>query len=157
MAKESKHALEDHWMANHAQHADIAPESVKEISGAPTALLVDEVIHGFEDRLKNPRTVLHWYDFICPFCYVGQQRTAILVRHELDVIELPFQAHPEIPRTGVTMAPRNGPMYIHLERGAREAGLALNWPSHLSNTRYALAAAEWVRRHAPDKTPRSGV
>jgi hypothetical protein len=22
----------------------------------------------------DSRTVLHWYDFICPFCYVGQQR-----------------------------------------------------------------------------------
>jgi len=24
--------------------------------------------------------VLHWYDFLCPFCYVGQHRTAILTR-----------------------------------------------------------------------------
>jgi hypothetical protein len=22
--------------------------------------------------------VLHWYDFLCPFCYVAQQRNAIL-------------------------------------------------------------------------------
>jgi hypothetical protein len=28
-------------------------------------------------RLDDPRTVLHWYDFLCPFCYVGQYRTAI--------------------------------------------------------------------------------
>jgi predicted DsbA family dithiol-disulfide isomerase len=41
------------------------------------------------------RTVLHWYDFLCPFCYVGQSRTAILIRHSLDVVELPFQAHPD--------------------------------------------------------------
>jgi hypothetical protein len=43
----------------------------------------------------DPRTVLHWYDFLCPFCYVGQHRTAILVRHGLQVEELPFQAHPD--------------------------------------------------------------
>lgn len=106
-----------------------------------------------DDRLKNPRTVLHWYDFLCPFCYVGQQRNEILIRHELDVIELPFQAHPDIPLAGVAMGPRSGAMYTHLEHEAKEAELPLNWPLRLPNTRRALAAAEWVRRHEPDKFP----
>jgi predicted DsbA family dithiol-disulfide isomerase len=61
-------------------------------------------------RADDPRTVLHWYDFLCPFCYVGQPRTAILIRHRLDVIELPFQAHPDIPPGGIAAGPRNGPM-----------------------------------------------
>ena len=77
----------------------------------------------------NPRTVLHWYDFLCPFCYVGQQRNAILIRHGLQVDELAFQAHPEIPLGGTPAGPRNGPMYAALEREAREAGLRLQWPS----------------------------
>ena len=59
--------------------------------------MVDMANNDFDSRLRNPRTVLHWYDFLCPFCYVGQSRTTILVRHGLDVIELPFQAHPDIP------------------------------------------------------------
>ncbi|HEX7361410.1 MAG TPA: hypothetical protein VF283_13050 [Bryobacteraceae bacterium] len=45
-------------------------------------------------------------------------------------------------------------MYSHLEREAKEAGLVLNWPSRLPNTRHALAAAEWVRRHQPEKFAR---
>jgi len=49
------------------------------------------------DMEGDPRAVLTWYDFLCPFCYVGQHRTAILVRHGLGVVELPFQAHPDIP------------------------------------------------------------
>jgi predicted DsbA family dithiol-disulfide isomerase len=97
--------------------------------------------------MKNRRTVLHWYDFICPFCYIGQQRTAILVRHGLQVIELPFQAHPDIPAGGIVAGPRVGRMYAMLEREAKEAGLSLNWPPRLPNSRRALAAAEWVRRH----------
>jgi predicted DsbA family dithiol-disulfide isomerase len=44
-------------------------------------------------------------------------------------------------------------MYAMLEREAREAGLELNWPRHLPDTRRALAAAEWVRRHRPDDFP----
>ncbi len=101
------------------------------------------------DQDDDLRTVLHWYDFLCPFCYVGQQRTAILVPHRLDVVELPFQAHPEIPPGGIPAGPRNGPMYAMLEHEAREAGLPLNWPPRLPDTRLALAAAEWVRRHQP--------
>lgn len=104
-----------------------------------------------EDFTKlSPRTVLHWYDFLCPFCYVGQSRTAILIRHGLDVVELSFQAHPDIPPSGVPVGPRNGPMYGNLEREAKEAGLGLNWPLRLPDTRRALAAAEWVRQHQPD-------
>jgi predicted DsbA family dithiol-disulfide isomerase len=99
---------------------------------------------------QGPRTVLHWYDFLCPFCYIGQSRTAILIRSGLDVIELPFQAHPDIPPAGVPAGPRNGPMYSNLEHQAKKAGLALNWPPRLPDTRHALAAAEWVRRHQPD-------
>jgi predicted DsbA family dithiol-disulfide isomerase len=101
--------------------------------------------------MSKTNEVLHWYDFLCPFCYVGQNRTAILTRHGLNVVELPFQAHPDIPASGVPAGSRVGPMYSHLEREAKGAGLALNWPSRLPNTRLALAAAEWVRRHRPDK------
>ena len=97
----------------------------------------------------GPQTMLHWYDFICPFCYVGQQRNAILVRHGLHVVELPFQAHPEIPPGGISAGPRDGPMYAMLEREAREAGLPLHWPRRLPNSRRALAAAEWARQHQP--------
>src|SRR5262249_55294150 len=71
------------------------------------------------------RVVLNWYDFICPFCYVGQQRNAILDRHGFDVVELPFQAHPDIPTGGIIAGPRTGSMYVMLEREAKEAGLKL--------------------------------
>src|SRR5215469_15572360 len=102
----------------------------------------------------DPRTVLHWYDFICPFCYVGQQRNAILARHGLHVVEMAFQAHPEIPPGGIPAGPRVGPMYAMLEREAKDAGLLLSWPQRLPNSRRALAAAEWARRHQPGSFPR---
>lgn len=101
------------------------------------------------ERLDSAGTVLHWYDFICPFCYVGQQRNALLIRHGLHVDELAFQAHPDIPLGGTPAGPRQGPMYVMLEREAKEAGLRLQWPARLPNTRRALATAEWVRRHQP--------
>lgn len=98
----------------------------------------------------DPRTVLHWFDFLCPFCYVGQQRDQILRRHGLEIVHLPFQIHPDIPPEGIAAGPRNGPMYQMLEREAARAGLPLNWPPRLPDTRTALSAAEWVRRQWPD-------
>jgi DSBA-like thioredoxin domain len=56
----------------------------------------------FAGRRDDPRKVLSWYDFLCPFCYVGKQRIAILVRHGLHVVELPFQAHPYMPGEELT-------------------------------------------------------
>jgi predicted DsbA family dithiol-disulfide isomerase len=95
------------------------------------------------------RTALHWYDFICPFCYVGQQRNVLLARRGLALQELPFQAHPDIPPGGIPAGPRDAPLYAVLEREAREVGLPLRWPPRLPNSRRALAAAEWVRRNQP--------
>jgi len=44
-------------------------------------------------------------------------------------------------------------MYAMLEREAKEAGLPLSWPPRLPNTRRALAAAEWTRRHQQHAFP----
>jgi predicted DsbA family dithiol-disulfide isomerase len=103
--------------------------------------------------LSGARRVLHWYDFLCPFCYVGQQRNRIFESHGFEVIDIPFQAHPDIPLGGRAVGRRSGPMYAHIEAEARAAGLPLVWPDRLPNTRMALAAAEWTRRHAPLSFP----
>jgi predicted DsbA family dithiol-disulfide isomerase len=71
--------------------------------------------------MNDPVTVLTWYDSLCPFCYVGQHRNASLVRHGLRVVELPFQAHPDIPPGGIPAGPRVGPTYAMLAREAKEA------------------------------------
>ena len=99
---------------------------------------------GGDDAKSSP---LHWYDFVSPFCYIGQSRTAILVKAGLEVISLPFQAHPDIPAGGLLAGPRRGPRYSMLEQEAAAAGMALHWPARIPNSRKALAAAEWVRRN----------
>jgi predicted DsbA family dithiol-disulfide isomerase len=99
---------------------------------------------------SDARQVLHWYDFVCPFCYVGQQRNTMLEDHGFVLVPVPFQAHPEIPPGGRFVGRRSGSMYEHLEAEARAAQLPLVWPDRLPNTRMALAAAEWTRRYAPE-------
>lgn len=51
--------------------------------------------------LDDPRTVLEWYDFLCPFCYVGQYRTAILVRQTETYWEIHFASGSEAGETEV--------------------------------------------------------
>jgi predicted DsbA family dithiol-disulfide isomerase len=93
--------------------------------------------------------VRYWYDLTCPFCYVGQARTAVLRRNGLTVVELPLQLHPEIPAEGVLSFPRRGPMCEVLEAEARDAQLKLRWPDRQPNSLLALMAAEWTRTHHP--------
>jgi predicted DsbA family dithiol-disulfide isomerase len=118
----------------------------------PDAILLDQPLT-MSSVSNRTRHVLHWYDFLCPFCYVGQQRNTIFERHGFDVIDLPFQAHPDIPPGGRVVGERSGPMFARIEEEARAAGLLLIWPDRLPNTRMALAAAEWARRHAPQAFP----
>jgi predicted DsbA family dithiol-disulfide isomerase len=94
--------------------------------------------------------LLHWFDFICPFCYVAQDRNRILRDAALTVIDQPFQIHPEIGPGGVPAPTRTGRMYEQLDQAAREAGLALSWAPRIPSSRYALAAAESVRIEQPE-------
>ena len=97
--------------------------------------------------------VLHWFDFICPFCYIAQDRNRILRNAAVSVIDLPMQIHPEIAPGGAPAPPRTGPMYDHLVEEARAAGLELNWSPRIPNSRFALAAAQAVRINEPEYHP----
>ncbi len=112
---------------------------------------IEQLIRGGDP--DGARRVLHWYDLLCPFCYVGQQRNTIFEAHGFAVIELPFQAHPEIPAGGRAVGERSGALVKRIEAEAEAAALPLAWPARLPDTRMALAAAEWVRRHVPDSFP----
>lgn len=98
--------------------------------------------------------VAGFYDLTCPFCYVAQGKNDLLVSLGLEVVELPFQAHPEVPAGGLQIGERHGPMYDAIGEAARDAGLPLRWQPRLPNSRPALAAAEWARRFDHPKSDR---
>lgn len=89
----------------------------------------------------------HWYDLTCPFCYLAQSTNEQLVKDGVDLSELPFQAHPDMPDEGMYMGPRRGMMYDSIEAQARAAGLPLKWQDRMPNSRLGLAVVEWVRRN----------
>ena|SRR6266478_6242963 len=76
----------------------------------------------------DARTVLYWYDFLARSATLRSTARDPRSTRASCVVELPFQAHPEIPPAGVQAGSRKGPMYTMLEREAEEAGLPLRWP-----------------------------
>jgi predicted DsbA family dithiol-disulfide isomerase len=109
--------------------------------------VVPEAVTGSPLRVA---TVEHWFDVICPYCYVAQDRNRILREHGIHVVEHALQIHPEIGPGGTPAGPRTGPAYEFLAREAEAAGLPLSWTNRIPYSRPALAAFEWLHKANPD-------
>lgn len=97
-----------------------------------------------------PLSGVVWSDYLCPWCYLGLSRTALLQDLGVTITPLPFELHPEIPPDGLALAADRGRrLYDRLAAECAAAGLVLRKPDRLPNTRRALATSEWVRRHQP--------
>ena len=94
--------------------------------------------------------VEHWFDFICPYCYIAQDRNRILRNHGIQVVEHGLQIHPEIGPGGTPVGPRSGPTYEFLAREAETAGLPLHWTDRIPYSRPALVAFESLRAIRPE-------
>ena len=92
-----------------------------------------------------------WSDYLCPWCYVGQARSAQMEALGLTVVHRPFELHPEIGPEGRRVRPdgRLAPTFTRVAAACEEAGLPWRAPERMPNTRRALATAEWVRLHHP--------
>lgn len=92
-----------------------------------------------------------WSDYLCPWCYVGQDRARLLEERGATVVHLPYELHPEIPPEGRRVRPdgRLQATFDRIEAECAEAGLPFRRPTRMPNTRRALETAEWVRRHHP--------
>ncbi len=78
----------------------------------------------------GPFRVVMFADFICPYCYIGQERIEQLARdYDVQPIWRPHWLHPETPPQGAPLP----------EEGGRER---------------ARATAEWLKEMAPEKAAR---
>jgi len=98
---------------------------------------------------------LEWADYICPWCYLGLDRVALLEELDVRVTWLPFELHPETPAGGypVRADGRLAERLSGIGEECVEAGLPFRMPAKMPNSRRALETAEWVRRQAPDSFP----
>ena len=95
---------------------------------------------------------LLWRDYVCPWCYLGRDRTALLVDHGVSIIHLAFELHPEIPEEGVAVRAggRLSPTLEAIADECRAVGLPFVPPSRLPRSRRALETVEVVRTDHPD-------
>jgi predicted DsbA family dithiol-disulfide isomerase len=96
-----------------------------------------------------------WSDYLCPWCYLALDREQLLADLGVIVTILPFELHPEIPAGGRPMraGSRTEATFAAIGAEAREVGLPFRMPTGSPNTRATLAAAEHVRRTAPEAFP----
>jgi predicted DsbA family dithiol-disulfide isomerase len=92
-----------------------------------------------------------WSDYLCPWCYLGRDRTKLLEELGVDVTPLPFDLHPEIPPGGspVRSGGRLSQVFARIAVECAELGMPFEPPRTVPNTRQALEAAEMVRQHWP--------
>jgi predicted DsbA family dithiol-disulfide isomerase len=95
---------------------------------------------------------LFWRDYLCPWCWLGRDRTQVLLDLDIGVTHLPFDLHPELPPEGRAVRPgsRLDAVFDHIEAECRREGLDFSRPTRTPNTRRALETAEVVRRLDPD-------
>jgi predicted DsbA family dithiol-disulfide isomerase len=96
---------------------------------------------------------LVWSDYICPWAYLGRDRTDLLRSLGLDVVPMPYELHPEIPSEGRTHRPdgRLAQVYGGIAEECAAVGLPFRAPTRTPNSRQALSTAEVVRLHAPEQ------
>lgn len=92
-----------------------------------------------------------WSDYLCPWCYVGQQRDEVFTSLGVTVVHRPYELHPEISPSGRPIRPdgRLRATFDRIEAECVAAGMAFRRPTRMANTRRALETAEWVRVHRP--------
>jgi predicted DsbA family dithiol-disulfide isomerase len=96
-----------------------------------------------------------WTDYLCPWCYLGHDRTRLMRDLGVDVTPRPFELHPEIPIDGRAIRPdgRLSRLFDRIEAECDELGLPFLRPQRVPNSRRALETAELVRLHAPECFP----
>jgi len=93
-----------------------------------------------------------WSDYICPWCYLGRDRTALLRSLDVEVTQLPFELHPDLAPSGrpVKATGRLAAVYASIEQECDALSMPFRAPTHVPNSRRALETAELVRLRWPE-------
>jgi predicted DsbA family dithiol-disulfide isomerase len=95
---------------------------------------------------------LLWRDYLCPWCYLGRDRTALIEALGVAVTPMSYELHPEVPLTGRAIRPggRLDQVLDHIAEECEDVGLPMRKPTRTPNTRRALEMAEILRARFPD-------
>jgi predicted DsbA family dithiol-disulfide isomerase len=89
-----------------------------------------------------------FYDYNCPFCFLGIKRLELLEREfPLEVNSKGIEIHPEIPPCGIKRSNTLKRKYLaqNLEQLYEEDSLELKLPGVIANSRLSLEASEFAK------------
>lgn len=92
-----------------------------------------------------------WSDYLCPWCYVGQDRSALMEDLGVELTRSPYELHPDIGPEGRRPRPggRLDAVHARIEDECAAVGLPFRRPTRIPSTRRALEMAEVVRTAHP--------
>ena len=94
-----------------------------------------------------------WSDYLCPWCYLGRDRTALIENLGVTVTPLPYDLHPELPPVGRRVVADGRLAEVHARasrRGVRGGRAPVQSPrAHPKHTPRARAG-EVVRGRRPE-------
>jgi predicted DsbA family dithiol-disulfide isomerase len=90
---------------------------------------------------------LLWRDYLCPWCYLGRDRTELLESLGVQVTTLGYELHPDVPGEGRAVRPdgRLATVIAGIGAECESLGMLFRAPSRIPNTRRALETIEVVR------------
>ncbi|MFQ5883693.1 MAG: DsbA family protein [Thermoplasmata archaeon] len=90
-------------------------------------------------------TIHIYFDFVCPYSYIASKRAGILKRDfDVQFNWKPWEIYPERPYECETRGDLTCSMIVAML--AREIGLAITMPRHMSNSHVALLGAEFAKK-----------
>ena len=93
-----------------------------------------------------------WSDYVCPWAYLGRDRTRLMRDLGLEVTVLPYELHPEIPKDGIEVRPggRLDRVFTQIGQECATLGIPFAAPPRSRSSRLALETVEVVRARWPE-------
>lgn len=89
-----------------------------------------------------------YYDYICPYCFLGTKRIERLAKEfDMDLEWRGIEIHPEIPPQGVRRAKtlKFGQVAEDIKEMSLEDNIEIKFPGIVTNTRLSLEASEFAK------------
>lgn len=103
--------------------------------------------------VSSPITAEVWTDYICPWAYLGTDRTSLIESLGVPVAVRGYELHPELSAAPATVRPggKLSTTFDTVAELARECGVEFVAPAFSSSTRLALECHEVARYRWPDR------
>ena len=131
----------------HHERLILVPFALSLSKGVPICVIgikLKLAVHYLQPKMK----VAVYYDYICPYCFLGTKRIESLTKEfDLDLEWCGIEIHPEIPPQGVKRSKtfRFQKVAQNITEMSQEDKVEITFPGIVTNTRLCLEASEFAK------------